>query len=128
MGRQVVYRSLSFYDLERAGFKISVTKSTDDSEIYQIRSVSKGGTNINLRDFYKALYTLGIKNNHHLHVEPETEHVTLEGKRYSGHRVSGEERSDGEWIKSGFASEEAYLSNSKYSDMVQHGMRMQRGG
>ena len=125
----IIWRSISFGDIQQAGYNIEVSTDDLDPEKCKITSITKNGERISRRDLNEALVILGLKNNQHLHVEPETEHRTLGGSRYTGHRFTGEERSDEDWIKSGYASEEAYLATSKFgASMVQQAMRMQKGG
>lgn len=57
-------------------------------------------------DFAKAIYELGVDTNYVV----ETDvcfHRTLQGKVVYGLRLVGTERIDEEWMKSGYASEEA---------------------
>lgn len=126
----IVYRAISFTDLNMCGYEIEVEivhEGIEETD-YRVVAVKKDGNKQSLDDFYKAVYFLGIKDNEYLHVEQVSEHRTMNGRLTNAHRICGQERNDKQWIKSGYASEEAILSSSKMKDMVHVGMHMQRGG
>lgn len=125
MQRPIIYRTVSFTDLESVGYQIYLTV---DGDTLSVNKVTKHGQTIKVTDLFKALKFLGLRINHNLSFESKCEHVTISGKRTNNFRVVGEERGDDEWLKSGFASDEAKMNSSGMKDMVSHIQRMSRGG
>ncbi len=132
--KNVVYRSISFSDLHKAGYQIeveqkeSVILNGEEQERFQVTKVTKSGKPITNRQLMDALRFLGLKLNQYLHIVSIQEHVALDGKRTTCHRFLGEERSDTEWVKSGYASDEAFMSSSKYEDMGAYAHKLANGG
>lgn len=125
----IVYRSISVTDLEQAGFQILLSsKSSTTESSLKVERVFKDGEVVSLDTFYQGLYFLGLQLNKLLILEPQCHHVRLDGTETDNYRFTGQERSDKEWLHSGYASEEAILSSSKMKDMVKGGMQMQKGG
>lgn len=125
----IVYRSISVTDLEQAGYEIllNAENSTSESSL-KVERVFKDGEVVPLDKFYHGLYFLGLRVNKHLILEPQGLHVRSNGQQTDNYRFTGQERNDKEWLKSGYASEEAILSSSKMGDMVRGGMQLQKGG
>ena len=121
----IVYRSISVTDLEVAGYQILVDISGDSLKVERIFN---DGALVPLDTFYHGLYFLGLQINKHLVLEPQCHHVRLDGSPTDNYRFTGQERNDKEWLRGGYASEEAILSSSKMGDMVKGGMQMQKGG
>lgn len=125
MKKPIIYRSVSFLDLEKAGYKITV-KHVDS--FVKVKTVEKDGRIISISDLNKALKFLGLRINHSLTIEDKCEHIPISGGRYYGYRFLGEERGDKEWLESGFASQEAKEVSSGMKDMVSYLQRMRNGG
>lgn len=125
MEKPVIYRSVSFHDLEQAGYKVTVRMS---GGFLKVKTVEKDGRIISLSELNKALKFLGLRINHRLSIEDKCEHIPISGGRYYGYRFLGEERGDKEWLKSGFASNEAKEVSSGMGDMVHYLQRMRNGG
>ena len=67
------------------------------------------------------LWDLGIDTQHHAVIEQEVWHRPLAATTKApvfATRWVGQERSDYEWINSGYASTEARLDNAKFSDLA----------
>ncbi len=121
----IVYRSISMSDLERAGYQVLI--KVVDEKLY-VERVFKDSKRLEIKEFHHGLFFLGLKINNLLILEPQCHHVKLNGQPTYNYRFTGQERNDEEWIKGGFASEEAILSSSRMGDMVDDAMRMQKGG
>ena len=110
--QDVVYRAMSFTDLESLGFILTV-KITNDKPY--IESIKKDGAFVNLREL---LWTCGIKDNAFFHITEKCEHVRINGSKTINYRLNGQERTDKEWLKSGHASDEAKMFSSGMSDAL----------
>lgn len=119
MAKQVVYRRISFVDLEDCGYTIGLMN--DDGKIVVDPLKSTSGV-------YDAIKYLGVKTNSALEIQGRCEHVRINGKRVFGYSFIGEERNDKEWLESGFASEEVRLNTSKMGDMLETVNKLKRGG
>lgn len=125
MEKPTIYRSVSFLDLEKAGYKVTVRVV---GGMLKVKSAEKDGRMISLSELNKALKFLGLRINHRLSIEEKCEHIPISGGRYYGYRFLGEERGDQEWLKSGYASNEAKEVSSGMGDMVYYLQRMRNGG
>jgi len=119
MARQIVYRRISFKDLEECGYSIGLMNDDGKTIIDPLKSTS---------GIYEAINFLGVKTNSALEVQGRCQHVRISGKRVYGFSLIGEERNDREWLTGGFASEEVKLSTSKMGDMLETVNRLKRGG
>ncbi len=116
-----VQRTISFTDLEDAGYNIIVHVAEDET-LYIEESQR--------HQIYKALKVLGIKINVHTSVEIQQvcHHRTMSGKETTNHRFLGLERTDREWLNSGYASDEVKVSRSKMGDMSRQLHKLANGG
>lgn len=121
MSKEVVYKAISFTDLESYGLILEVVGNGISAATYKGKSVGLG-------QVYKALEDLGIRNNHHVSVQEKTEHRDSSGKTTFNYRIIGEERNDKAWLNSGYASDEAKMSSSKMRDMVGYANKLSNGG
>lgn len=125
MGREVVYRPISFQDLALAGIQLTVQNIEG---ILKVTKITKYGKRLDLDKLPDMLYTLGIVRDHNLEIQDKCQHRTISGKIVEDYRFVGKERNDKEWLKSGYASEEAKISSSKMKDMNSHLRKLSRGG
>jgi len=121
MSNEIVYKTISFTDLEAYGLVLGVVDNKITGAAYKGKSVGLG-------QVYKALSDLGIKNDQHVQVQDKTEHRRANGQQTNNYRVIGRERNDKAWLESGYASDEAKLSSSKMKDMVGFVSKLSSGG
>jgi hypothetical protein len=118
--RNVVYKSVSFTDLEAYGLELSIEGSKIESARYK-------GAVVSLESVYKVLFNLGVLNNKHLSVEEKANHRCQSTFLPTfNFRVVGEERKDKKWIRGGYASDEAKMASSRMKDMVQQASNLSK--
>ena len=125
MGREVVYRGISFSDFLSAG--IILKAATVDGKLI-VASGTQNGKPLDLKKLPDMLFVLGIVKDHNVEVQPKSQHRRLDGKIVEDYRIVGKERNDKAWINSGFASDEAIMSSSKMHDMSSQAWKLQNGG
>ena len=118
----LIYRAISFTDLESVGFKINIMEI--EGSIKATGIMRKGERSYTLE---KVLWRLGVLSNSYLTVE-RCEHVRLDGSRTTNYRFLGQERHDKEWLESGHASHEAQMGSSRMKDMVSYSGRLGSSG
>ena len=137
-------KSVSFADLKEIGIDVYVTefeKTKPDGSIatavkvVRVTKTTQEGKVIDVnKDFMEnLLYTLGIDTydpSLRWWVSPKKHHRTLSHgpSIVYDYRYQGYERIDEVWKKSGRASEEAIMYDSKMSDMDDVIYKMKRGG
>lgn len=119
MKKAIVYRRISFVDLEECGYSIGLLKNNDATLIDPLNSTE---------GIFEAIYTLGVMNNHYLEIQGPNTHRRLTGERANSYSIVGEERNDKEWLKSGWASDERKMTSSKMGDMLEAATMLGRGG
>lgn len=117
----VIYTSISFTDLEQLGFTVDVRL---EGESYQITRIRRNGKTVELGTL---LWSCGIIDNMFVNVD-KCEHLRVNGQRTINYRLTGEERFDDEWMKSGHASDERKLTSSSMGDMVHYAKTLRNGG
>lgn len=120
MGKPIIYRRVSFTDLQSVGF-VLIVEETENNRLALVKSCDKA-------EIEKALFTLGLKINSKLEIQNQCEHRRADGKRTTNYSFVGEERSDKKWLESGYASDDVKLNNSKFTDMVAVARQLGRGG
>lgn len=114
MSKSIIYKSLSFSDLESVGILVDVSRS---SLPLKVSSVTKNGDSIPIEELHNILYSVGISNNHYLEIQDVTTHRNLDNKVVEDYRFVGQERLDKVWLTSGYASDEVRMATSKMKDM-----------
>lgn len=123
--REVIYKYVSFADLASVGITIDVTEGDEP----KAEGIRKHGRSADLKTTLpKVLYILGIVDDHNLQIMPKQNHRDVHGKVVEDYRFIGKERTDKKWLNSGFASDEAKMSQSKMKDMVSYASRLSNGG
>lgn len=121
---EVVYKSISFADLKAVGLELEVS----EGEHISLTGAKYKGRRIDIKQIYKGLFSLGIKNNQYVEVLQHCLHATADGTRVEDYRIAGQERNDKSWLNSGYASSEAQMSSSRMKDMVGYASRLSGGG
>lgn len=120
--KHVIYRAMSFTDLEALGIKITLSDLEGELEI---ASITHKGKSYSLQSL---LHQVGIRDNVFVHVSDKSTHVRATGQQTYNHRLVGEERNDRKWLMSGHASDEIQLASSKMRDMSEQLSRLSSGG
>lgn len=120
--KKAVQRSISFTDLQNAGYHIQLNEA-GTGEDYRVKMAESQPPEI-----FKALKTLGLDVNEMITIQPECDHRTMGGKMTHNYRVTGRERVDKAWLRSGYASEEAQMADSRMGGMAAQCNRLSNGG
>lgn len=92
--------------------------NVDVSDDKTVLTITKDGRTLPPEEVSNILYSLGVDIDRPTEISgPEPHRLGNNPKVYIDYRVLGTERSDMSWIRSGNASDEAFMASCKMKDM-----------
>ena len=123
--KRKVYKAVSFADLEKVGLTFELSQNSGGD--LKVTKIHKDGVQAPISRLKSVLRVFVISPDHKVGVTPKQAHRCSQGLLVNTHRFLGTERQDKDWLKSGFASDEAKLASSKMKDMVSQTQKLYGG-
>lgn len=121
-------QSISYADLRTQGWQVSFEYRGMQDEVrqYKVHNVLLNHVKKSVEDLKEALFTLGVDTKEsHLGVDYRP-HRSLTSGKVEDYRFFAPERTDTEWLNSGYASMEVKAITSNMLDMSEHLNEMRR--